>query len=295
MSEFNSPNSCHIFNDSEISDDDGDLNIPRSSCNRKRRATSSLSCESNLFIDENIHSESKKTRENKRSYHECSTDDSEFDSSPLPPFVTHSTESNDSYEDYTECAQVDQSNVIKASHLEFELKVLSDNLESNCAFNNPVVDLGILTHKLVSLITVKDFLSHHNTCSILSKLCFENDSDPFFYMQKYPEINGDFEKFLNCSALSLIEKYAKDIIFDMFPKMEKLGTNMISTNAIFQYVYEKCSDNEALYVTRLFCGGQFLKLEAVISKFNFVGLMLIYDDFKKGNKHWRNEFSNCNV
>ncbi|GFR30159.1 uncharacterized protein TNCT_316401 [Trichonephila clavata] len=207
-----------------------------------------------------------------------------------------STEISDSYEDSTECVQVDQSNTARANYLEVVLKDLSDNLQDNCASNNAFVDLGILNRELVLHTTVKDFCSHQVVRNILSKLCLEDDSLPLFYLQeKYPEINGDFEIFLNCTVLSLVKKYAQDTIFDMFPRIEKLETEKISTNEIFQYFYERCNDNEVFYVSKFLCGDQLLTLAAVISRLNLIGLMLIYDDFNKGNKHWRDTFSHYNV
>ncbi|GFY43028.1 uncharacterized protein TNIN_64351 [Trichonephila inaurata madagascariensis] len=99
MSQFNSPNSSHIFSDLEISDDDGDLNIlrprkrsctkDRESCDRvkekicttntKNIASSSHSCENDLFMDKNIHSESIKTHENGNSDPHTSLFDNEED------------------------------------------------------------------------------------------------------------------------------------------------------------------------------------------------------------------------
>ncbi|GFR33439.1 hypothetical protein TNCT_457861 [Trichonephila clavata] len=132
-----------------------------------------------------------------KSYDESNFGSPVLHSSPLPSFVAHSTEINGSYEDSTECVQVDRSNT-SSSCLEVVFKDLSDHFESNCAFNNAVVDLGTLTHKLMLHTTVKDFCSHHNTHSILSQLCIGNNSHPLFYKKKYPEINldnGDFEIF----------------------------------------------------------------------------------------------------
>ncbi|GFQ92742.1 uncharacterized protein TNCT_719351 [Trichonephila clavata] len=119
MSLFNNPNSSHIFNDSEISDDDGDLNILRfsrrtyskvnydsgseesfckSTTNTKNIASSSL-CENDLFFDEKSGEKHENKIINKDrlislfDYEEdkCSASECDFSDELLPPIFPDKT------------------------------------------------------------------------------------------------------------------------------------------------------------------------------------------------------------
>ncbi|GFY44289.1 uncharacterized protein TNIN_162291 [Trichonephila inaurata madagascariensis] len=204
-------------------------------------------------------------------------------SSSLPSLITQSTGIHS-----TEYVQVAQSNTIRASHLLTKLQDLSDYLECNRAFGNVIDDLSILRHNLMSHSTVKDFFTHPVTGGVLSKLCFEQGVHSMFYKKKYPEINfedDNFENFLNCSLPGVIEEYVRDVIHYIFLKCKNLETERISTSKIMNYAYGGINTNETIYLAQFFHGSEFLNLDAVISKLCNVGMLVIYDDFRKGNEN----------
>ncbi|GFT62591.1 uncharacterized protein TNCV_1702491 [Trichonephila clavipes] len=212
-----------------------------------------------------------------RSHDNSNSGSSVQHSSSLPSFVTQSSEIHS-----TENAEVAQSNTIRASHLLNRLKDLSDDLKCNRACDNPIDDLR---HNLMSHSTVKDFFTHPVTRGVLSNSCINYGVHSLFYKKKYAAINSDddkFEHFLKCSLLCLIKEYVSDTIYYIFKESKNLETEWISTNEILSYAYEKGNRSEVFYFTEFFSGAEFLNLDTVISKLCNVGILVIYDDFRKG-------------
>ncbi|GFV39576.1 uncharacterized protein TNCV_4320611 [Trichonephila clavipes] len=212
-----------------------------------------------------------------RSHDKSNSGSSVLHSSSLPSLVTQSSEIHSK-----ESAEVAQINTIKANNLLISLKELSDDLECNRASDNTIDDSR---HNLILHSTVKDFFTHSVTRGVLSKLCVEHGARSSFYKKKYTEINSDddkFESFLKCSLYDLVNEYVFDIIHYLFQKFENLETKKISTNEILIYAYGKCNCNEVIYFTLFFCGGELLNLDTVISKLCSVGVLVMYDDFRKG-------------
>ncbi|GFW89955.1 protein ALP1-like [Trichonephila clavipes] len=138
-----------------------------------------------------------------RSYDESKSGFAVPHSSPLPPFVTHSTEIKDS----TECVQVAQSNTRRVNSLEAKLKY-----SCNHAFNNACKELGILRHNLMQHTTVKDCFSHPDAHRALSKLCYENF---------HSEDSESYRRFLQMDVSTF-----EELVALVSPSIERKNTSM---------------------------------------------------------------------
>ncbi|GFW13680.1 uncharacterized protein TNCV_1211461 [Trichonephila clavipes] len=285
MSEFNSPDFSHIFSDLETSDDDGDLNVLRSS--RKTYSKDRKSCDSGN--EKSFCKSTTNTKDTASSSHSCENDQRIRTNSKRKAIEKELNldEPKSKHPSINMPLQSAQTSDQQSSvYLNMSFKVKLDTIVYiHGAFANAFDDLR-LDLKLHS--TVKDFCTHPVTCSVLSKLCIKDGMHSSFYKKLYDEFNFDddkFENFLKCSPRALIRTYVYDTINYIFQERNILKTEWFPTNKLLKYAYQEGDNNEVLYFTQFFCPNEHLNLLTVLTKLYNVGMLVIYDDFRKGNKN----------
>ncbi|GFT21215.1 uncharacterized protein TNCV_2582771 [Trichonephila clavipes] len=287
MSQFKSPDSSHIFSDLEISDDDGDLNILRSS--RKSYSKDRESCDSGN--EKSFCKSTTNTKDTASSSHSCENDQRTRKNSK------RKAKEKELNLDEPKSKHPSINMPLKFSQTSYQQSPVYLNVSSNVKLKGTIVQhpfvnaIDDLRRNLKLHSTVKDFCTHPVTCSVFSKLskyCIKDVMHSSFYKKRYAEINFDddkFENFLKCSPRDLVRKYACNTIHYIFWEYDILRTEWFLTNKLLRYAYEEGDKNEALYFTKFFSENEYLNLLTVLTKLYNVGILVIYDDFRKGNKN----------